>query len=121
MEACFKTHSRLYIYVCKVTATTTIRRATEGCIAAATALIDGHLNALPADEQLRDVSRAYWAVCHARQPEQILLSMPTNPTFTQLRRIDALQREMDLETPVTGSNPAVNVENADHMSGTSME
>ncbi|OWY94038.1 hypothetical protein PHMEG_00036354, partial [Phytophthora megakarya] len=157
-----------YIYVSKVTSSTTIRRATEGRIAAATALIDEHLNALPADEQLGDASPAYWAVSHARQPEQTPLSMPTNPTFTQLRRIDALQRETDLETeaqrspsefvtvrcrlngglvpldlhvgdlraalglpdydlrppfrpPVTGSNPAVNVEDTDHMSDTNME
>ncbi|ETN20621.1 hypothetical protein PPTG_03590 [Phytophthora nicotianae INRA-310] len=53
---------------------------------------------LPVEDQLGDASRAYWAVSHARQLEQTPLVMPTNPTFNQFRRIDALQRDADVET-----------------------
>ncbi|ETP15753.1 hypothetical protein, variant [Phytophthora nicotianae CJ01A1] len=87
----------LSIYVSKVSASMPIRRASEGRIAAATSLIDEHLSSLPVEDQLGDASRAYWAVSHARQLEQTPLVMPTNPTFNQLRRINALQRDADVE------------------------
>ncbi|KAF4141391.1 hypothetical protein GN958_ATG09362 [Phytophthora infestans] len=95
-QAAFKLE--LFIYVSKVAAFTTIRQATEGRIAAAASLIDEHLSALPAAEQLGEVSQAYWAVTHARQLEQTALVMLTNSTFTQLQRIDTLQREADSAT-----------------------
>ncbi|ETI45980.1 hypothetical protein, variant 2 [Phytophthora nicotianae] len=59
----------LSIYVSKVSASMSIRRASEGRIAAATSLIDEHLSSLPVEDQLGDASRAYWAVSHARQLE----------------------------------------------------
>ncbi|KAI9992112.1 hypothetical protein PInf_017496 [Phytophthora infestans] len=73
-QAAFKLE--LFIYVSKVAAFTTIRQATEGRIAAAASLIDEHLSALPAAEQLGEASQAYWA----------------------LQRIDTLQREADSAT-----------------------
>ncbi|ETO69784.1 hypothetical protein F444_13686 [Phytophthora nicotianae P1976] len=95
-QAAFKLE--FFIYVSKVSASSSICRATEGRIAAATSLIDEHLSSLPVEDQLGDASRAYWAVSHARQLEQTPLVMPTNPTFNQVRRIDALQRDADVET-----------------------
>lgn len=131
-------------------------------------MIDEHLTSHPEGQQLGEASRAYWAVTHARQPDQTPLTLPTNATFTQLQRIDAYQREADSESlqravspefvtvrcrlngglvpldlniadlrealglpdynlrppyrpPVPGSNPAVNVQDTDHMSDASME
>ncbi|KAE9037866.1 hypothetical protein PR002_g6335 [Phytophthora rubi] len=136
-QASFKLE--LFIYVSRVAASATIRRATEGRIAAAASLIDEHLSALPAEQQLGETSRAYWAVTHARQPEQTPLAIPTNHTFTQLRRIDDYQREADEESqqraaspefvtsasavraPVPSSTPAVNMQDTDHLSDASME
>ncbi|KAE9297442.1 hypothetical protein PF008_g23745 [Phytophthora fragariae] len=90
-QASFKLE--LFIYVSRVAASATIRRATEGRIVAAASLIDEHLSALPGEQQLGEASRAHWVVTHARQPKQTPLAIPTNPTFTQLRRIDDYQRE----------------------------
>ncbi|GMF33485.1 unnamed protein product [Phytophthora fragariaefolia] len=72
-----------------------IRRATESRIAAATALIDNQLRSQPGAKPLGEASRAYWAVTHAQQPDNAPLTLPTNPTFTQVRRIDDYQREID--------------------------
>ncbi|KAE9348506.1 hypothetical protein PR003_g6379 [Phytophthora rubi] len=102
-QASFKLE--LFIYVSRVAASATIRRATEGRIAAAASLIDEHLSALPAEQQLGETSRAYWAVTHARQPEQTPLAIPTNHTFTQLRRIDDYQREADEESQQRAASP----------------
>ncbi|GMF58038.1 unnamed protein product [Phytophthora fragariaefolia] len=66
-----------------------------GRIAAATSLIGNRLRSQPDAEPLGEASRAYWAVTHARQPDNAPLTLPTNPTFTQLRRIDDYQREID--------------------------
>ncbi|KAE9039563.1 hypothetical protein PR001_g7463 [Phytophthora rubi] len=88
----------LFIYVSRIAASTTIRRATEGRIATAATLINEPLTSHPEGEQLGEASQAYWAVTHARQPDQTPLTIPTNPTFTQLQRIDAYQREADNES-----------------------
>ncbi|KAE9124447.1 hypothetical protein PF005_g6679 [Phytophthora fragariae] len=102
-QASFKLE--LFIYVSRVATSATIRRATEGRIAAAASLIDEYLSALPAEQQLGEASRAYWAVTHARQPEQTPLAIPTNHTFTQLRRIDDYQREADEESQQRAASP----------------
>ncbi|KAF4035008.1 hypothetical protein GN244_ATG13025 [Phytophthora infestans] len=60
----------LFIYVQRANTSTGIRRATESRL----------------QQQLR-----YWAISHARQSEGTPLEPPTNATFSQLQRVDAMQ------------------------------
>jgi hypothetical protein len=68
-------------------------------------LIDDLLTSHPDGQQLGEALRAYWAVTHARQPDQTPLTLLTNPTFTQLPCIDAYQREAENKSQLRVVSP----------------
>lgn len=50
-------------------------------------------------------SRSYWAIQHARQPDNAALEIPANTTFTQLNMIDERQRSIDAATAALTVEP----------------
>ncbi|DAZ92781.1 TPA: hypothetical protein N0F65_000340 [Lagenidium giganteum] len=94
----------LFVYVERVATQTTIRRATEARVATAATMIDNFITQTNSTEEFGDVSRHYWAVTHARQPEGAPIVPPTSATFTQLQYIDRMQSEIDQNATTPSSD-----------------
>lgn len=98
-------HVELFVYVQKVGATSVMHRAAGARIASATAQINEHLSQQPSAPQFGPASRSYWAIRHARQPDDAQLEVPSSTTFTQLRMIDEHQRSIDSATSAAAHEP----------------
>ncbi|KAF4044968.1 hypothetical protein GN244_ATG02674 [Phytophthora infestans] len=84
----------LFIYVQRANTGTGIRRATESRVQASAAAISELLEREGARDMYGPASQRYWAISHARQPEGTPLEPPTNATFSQLQRVDAMQSDI---------------------------
>ncbi|KAF4045339.1 hypothetical protein GN244_ATG02249 [Phytophthora infestans] len=84
----------LFIYVQRANTSTGIRRATESRVQASAAAISELLEREGARDMYGPASQRYWAISHARQPEGTPLEPPTNATFSQLQRVDAMQSDI---------------------------
>ncbi|OWZ16458.1 hypothetical protein PHMEG_0009742 [Phytophthora megakarya] len=73
---------------------TGIHRATEARVQASAAVICELLERDGNSSSYGPASQHYWTISHARQLEDTPLDLPTNATFTQLQRVDALQSEI---------------------------